>query len=106
MVPYERNLLQPDGKIVTVRVHEQLIRNKRGRTIGLRSASLDVTDHQRTQDGVKAPIEVRLLYKGLTGYDAEHSTISCALNQAGQVVALSATPVRAAGSADPASPAD
>ena len=56
---------------------------------------------RRARDGVEAPIEVRVLYKGLTGYEAQQATISCALNRAGQVEALSATPVRAAGEDDP-----
>ena len=40
--------------------------------------------------GAEAPIEVRVLYKGLTGYEAHQARISCALNKGGQVQALSA----------------
>jgi len=40
--------------------------------------------------GAEAPIEVRVLYKGLTGYEAHQARISCALNKGGQVEALSA----------------
>ena len=40
--------------------------------------------------GAEAPIEVRVLYKDLTGYEAHQARISCAVNNAGQVQALSA----------------
>jgi hypothetical protein len=38
--------------------------------------------------GAEAPIKVRVLYKGLTGYEAHQARISCALNKGGQVQAL------------------
>ena len=43
-----------------------------------------------TRAGAEAPIEVRVLYKGLTGYEAHQARISCALDKGGQVQALSA----------------
>jgi hypothetical protein len=42
-----------------------------------------------TRAGAEAPIEVRVLYKGLTGYEAHQARISCALDKGGQVQALS-----------------
>ena len=43
-----------------------------------------------TRAGAEGPIEVRVLYKGLAGYEAHQARISCALDKGGQVQALSA----------------
>ena len=82
LTPYERNLLQANGTIVTVRVHEQLLRNKRGQTIGLRSASLDVTDHQRTQEqALETASELKALFQAFPDlflrFDTEGNVVDC-----------------------------
>ena len=50
LMPYERKLLRPDGTIVTVRMNEQLLSNKTGVTVGMRSAILDITDQLKTKE--------------------------------------------------------
>jgi len=82
LMPYERNLLQPNGTIVTVRVHEQLLRNKRNQTIGLRSASLDITDHQRTQEqALETASELKALFQAFPDlflrFDVEGNVVDC-----------------------------
>jgi PAS domain S-box-containing protein len=43
MTPYECDFVCQDGSLITVEVHENLIHNKQGVVIGMRSALLDVT---------------------------------------------------------------
>jgi hypothetical protein len=44
------------------------------------------------RDGLEAPLEVRILYKGLTGTELRQARLSCTLDPAGRVVALSPGP--------------
>jgi two-component system, sensor histidine kinase and response regulator len=82
LIPYERNLLRPDGTIVTVRVHETLLRNKRGHTIGMRSAILDITDHRRTKEqALETASELKALFQAFPDlflrFDTEGNVVDC-----------------------------
>jgi PAS domain S-box-containing protein len=49
LVPYQREYRRPDGARVSVEVHEQLLRNSAGRVIGMRVASIDVTERKQSE---------------------------------------------------------
>ncbi|HYY83614.1 MAG TPA: hypothetical protein VE686_03825, partial [Beijerinckiaceae bacterium] len=46
---------------------------------------------RRGGDGRVAPLEVRILYKGVTATEVRQASVSCELDRAGQVVALTDT---------------
>jgi PAS domain S-box-containing protein len=82
LMPYERNLQRPDATIVTVRVHEQLLRGKRGNVIGMRSAILDITDHQRTREqALEKASELKALFQAFPDLvlrcDADGKVVDC-----------------------------
>jgi two-component system sensor histidine kinase/response regulator len=61
--PYQRKLRRPDGSVIKTEVHETLIRNQRGSVIGLRLATLDVTERSRNEeDALKAASELKALF--------------------------------------------
>ena len=52
LVPIQRNILRPDGRLLTFEVHESLLRDARGKVIGMRSASVDMTEPTKKQEQV------------------------------------------------------
>src|ERR1700685_556400 len=46
LTPYQCEYARPDGGRVTVEVHEQLLLNRHGVVIGMRMASIDVTERK------------------------------------------------------------
>ncbi|HTC34201.1 MAG TPA: ATP-binding protein [Bryobacteraceae bacterium] len=64
LVPFQREYTQPDGKRVSVEVHEQLLRNEYGVVIGMRMASIDVTDRKHIEDtAYQNATELRALFQ-------------------------------------------
>ncbi len=64
LVPYQREYTRPDGERVTVEVHEQLLRNEYGVVIGMRIASIDVTDRKYSEDAAyRNASELRALFQ-------------------------------------------
>ena len=64
LLPYQREYLRPDGSRVTVEVHEQLLRDHRGRTIGMRMAAVDVTQRKKSEDeAYQTATELRALFQ-------------------------------------------
>ncbi|MBI1787042.1 MAG: PAS domain S-box protein, partial [Acidobacteria bacterium] len=49
LVPYQRRYRRPDGEVVTVEIHESFIRDGSGEVVGIRCASLDITERARTE---------------------------------------------------------
>jgi PAS domain S-box-containing protein len=49
LVPTQRTYLHKDGTPLTLEIHENLIRDRRGSIVGIRSAMLDVTERKRIQ---------------------------------------------------------
>jgi PAS domain S-box-containing protein len=53
LMPAEKKYQRPDGSILTLETHESLLRDRMGRVIGLRVASLDLTEPTQTQAEVR-----------------------------------------------------
>ena len=52
LVPIERNFLRSDGQMLTLEIHEVLLRDHKGVVLGLRSASIDITEPTKKQEAV------------------------------------------------------
>ncbi len=52
LVPIERNFLRSDGRMLTLEIHEVLLRDHKGVVTGLRSASIDITEPTKKQEAV------------------------------------------------------
>jgi PAS domain S-box-containing protein len=64
LTPYQREHARPDGGRVTVEVHEQLLRNSYGVVIGMRMASIDVTERKHSEDAAyRNATELRALFQ-------------------------------------------
>ncbi len=64
LAPYQREHSGPDGGRVTVEVHEQLLRNSSGVVVGMRMASIDVTDRKHSEDvAYRNASELRALFQ-------------------------------------------
>ncbi len=64
LTPYQREHSVPDGGRVTVEVHEQLLRNSSGVVVGMRMASIDVTDRKHSEDvAYRNASELRALFQ-------------------------------------------
>jgi PAS domain S-box-containing protein len=64
LVPYQREYARPSGDRVSVEVHEQLLRNRAGRVIGLRMASIDVTERNQSEAAAyQNATELRALFQ-------------------------------------------
>src|SRR5580698_503394 len=50
LTPYQREHTRPDGSPVTVDVHEHLLLNSSGVVIGMRMASIDVTERKHSEN--------------------------------------------------------
>ena len=50
LVPIQRNFLRPDGRLLTLEVHEKLLRDHQGKVVGMRSASVDMTEPTKKQE--------------------------------------------------------
>jgi PAS domain S-box-containing protein len=64
LVPYQRKYVRPDGTMVSVEVHEQLLRSRDGHLVGMRMAALDVTERKRSEDeAYETATELRALFQ-------------------------------------------
>src|SRR6185369_1023316 len=52
LVPEKQTYLRKNGEIITVEVHETLLRDRLGAIVGLRSAALDVSEHIRKEEEI------------------------------------------------------
>ena len=52
LVPIQRNVLRPDGRLLTLELHEALLRDHKGKVLGMRSASVDMTEPTKKQEQV------------------------------------------------------
>jgi PAS domain S-box-containing protein len=66
LLPYQRKYLRPDRTQVTVEVHEQLLRNRAGQVVGMRLATVDMTEIKKTEDeAFENANELRALFQAL-----------------------------------------
>jgi len=82
LVPYQRKLLRPDGTVLTVEVYETPINNPSGNMIGLRSATLDITDHKKAEEeALQTSSELKALFQAFPDlfvrFDAEGNVLDC-----------------------------
>ncbi len=62
--PYQHQYLRPDGAEVTVEIHEHKLENQHRIIVGLRLASLDVTERKKSEDqAYETAAELRALFQ-------------------------------------------
>src|SRR5208282_4705443 len=65
LVTYQREYVHKDGRKVPVEVHEQLLKNKDGVVVGMRMASLDITERKHSEDAAyQNTKELQALFQG------------------------------------------
>jgi PAS domain S-box-containing protein len=65
LVTYQREYTHEGGRKVAVEVHEQLLRNKTGQVVGMRMASIDVTERKKSEDtAYQNAKELQALFQG------------------------------------------
>ena len=63
LVPYRRKYVRPDG-LIAVEVHEQFLRAPSGRVVGMRLATIDMTEGKKSEDqAYEAATELRALFQ-------------------------------------------
>ncbi|HTR37275.1 MAG TPA: ATP-binding protein [Bryobacteraceae bacterium] len=64
LIPYQRQHVRADGSKVNMEVHEQLLRTAKGAVVGLRMASVDVTERKKSEDAAyQTAAELRALFQ-------------------------------------------
>jgi PAS domain S-box-containing protein len=64
LASYQREYARPNGDRIAVEVHEQLLRNRAGVVIGMRMASIDVTERKQSEDAAyQNATEIRALFQ-------------------------------------------
>src|SRR5437879_2994982 len=66
LIPQKQTYKRKDGEIITVQVHETLLRDDGGAIVGLRSSALDVTEHIRKEEEIwQTTAELRAIFQAL-----------------------------------------
>jgi len=85
LVPIQRNVLRPDGRLLTLEVHECLLRDHQGKVLGMRSASVDMTEPTKKQEQVwQATSELNAVFQAFPdlfsapGFIGHHSRVAVA----------------------------
>jgi PAS domain S-box-containing protein len=64
LLPYQHQYLRPDGAQVTVEIHEHKLENQHRIIVGLRLASVDVTERKKSEDqAYETAAELRALFQ-------------------------------------------
>ena len=64
LVPYQRKYLRPDDSVLTVEVHERLLRNRAGQIVGMRLSAIDMTERRKSEDeAYQTATELRVLFQ-------------------------------------------
>jgi PAS domain S-box-containing protein len=64
LIPYQHQYLRPDGVLVTVEIHEHKLENRFRNVVGLRLASVDVTERKKSEDhAYETASELRALFQ-------------------------------------------
>ncbi|HEV8042131.1 MAG TPA: ATP-binding protein [Bryobacteraceae bacterium] len=64
LLPYQHQYLRPDGAEVTVEIHEHKLENQHRIIVGLRLASVDVTERKKSEDqAYESAAELRALFQ-------------------------------------------
>ncbi len=66
LVPYHTKYVRPDGSTVTVEVHEQLLSDSAGYPMGMRMATIDITERKQSEaEAYQSASELRVLFQGI-----------------------------------------
>ena len=64
LMPYQHQYVRPDGVVVTVEIHEHKLESHFQKVVGLRLASLDVTERKKSEDhAYETAAELRALFQ-------------------------------------------
>ena len=64
LLPYQHQYLRPDGVLVTVEIHEHKLENRFRNVVGLRLASVDITERKKSEDhAYETASELRALFQ-------------------------------------------
>jgi PAS domain S-box-containing protein len=82
LLPYQHQYLRPDGAEVTVEIHEHKLENQHRIIVGLRLASLDVTERKKSEDqAYETAAELRALFQAFPDLflriDREGNVLDC-----------------------------
>jgi len=82
LLPYQHQYLRPDGAEVTVEIHEHKLENQHRMMVGLRLASLDVTERKKSEDeAYETAAELRALFQAFPDLflriDREGNVLDC-----------------------------
>ncbi len=82
LLPYQHQYLRPDGPQVTVEIHEHKLENQRRIMVGLRLASVDVTERKKSEDqAYETASELRALFQAFPDLflriDREGNILDC-----------------------------
>ena len=82
LLPYQHQYLRPDGAEVTVEIHEHKLENQHRIIVGLRLASLDVTERKKSEDqAYETAAELRALFQAFPDLflriDREGKVLDC-----------------------------
>src|SRR5580693_221616 len=82
LLPYQHQYLRPDGAQVTVEIHEHKIENQHRLAVGLRLASVDVTERKKSEDlAYETAAELRALFQAFPDLflrlDREGNVLDC-----------------------------
>jgi PAS domain S-box-containing protein len=66
LVPYQTTYIRPNGSTVTVEVHEQLLSDSAGYPMGMRIATIDITQRKQSEaEAHQSASELRVLFQGI-----------------------------------------
>jgi PAS domain S-box-containing protein len=82
LLPYQHQYLRPDGGQVTVEIHEHKLENQHRIIVGLRLASVDVTERKKSEDqAYETASELRALFQAFPDLflriDREGTILDC-----------------------------
>lgn len=82
LLPYQHQYLRPDGAEVTVEIHEHKLENQHRIMVGLRLASVDVTERKKSEDqAYETAAELRALFQAFPDLflriDREGNVLDC-----------------------------
>ncbi|BDC52766.1 hypothetical protein F183_A50810 [Bryobacterales bacterium F-183] len=81
LIPIERNFLRQDGQMLTLEIHEVLLRDHKGNVIGLRSASIDITEPTKKQEAVwQATSELNAVFQAFPDMFLRVDSAGCILS--------------------------
>jgi PAS domain S-box-containing protein len=64
LIAYQREYTHESGRKIVAEVHEELLRNQAGRIVGMRMASIDITERKNSEDAAyQHAVELRALFQ-------------------------------------------